>query len=755
MGDTVFNKVDYTLGSLLSQIELGQLGLPDIQRPFVWKNAKVRDLFDSLYRGYPVGYFLFWATSVAEGAKTIGADPKQVAPSLLIVDGQQRLTALFAVVKGIPVVRGDYSVERIAISFSPLDGTFEVADAATRNDPRYITNISSIWAKDADLFQIAQEYVDRLKEARTAAGQQLAPDEIKTAQSALTRLSNLVNFPFTALVLSPTIDEEQVGEVFVRINSKGKPLNQSDFILTLMSVFWDDGRKALERFAKACKEPAKTGPSPHNLLFDPAPDQLLRAAVGYGFLRARLQFVYSLLRGKDLETGVFSEAQRTKQFAILRSAQEQVLDLQRWHDFISILPLAGIRGKAQVSSQNALLMAYTLFLLGKERYRVEPFTLKTAIAQWLFMSSLTARYTGGSAESAMESDLAALRDLTEADQFLKWMRGNVEVELTNDYWQITLPTRLRTSASRGPALFAYYGALVILDARVLFSKKKVADLLDPTKKPKRKAVERHHLYPRKYLKSKLGLTSIKEINRIGNLALVEWDDNASIKESAPEKYADKYAARFGGQELAEMYYWHGLSPDWYSMPYEAFVEQRERLIAKVIKDGFYRIAAAGKGATEGAPGVAALLEAGEGPKIEYKSTLRVNLVTGQPDPKIEHGVLKTIAGFMNAEGGQLLIGVEDTGKVLGVDADGFPNEDKMTLHFVNVVKARLGPHNMMFLDSRYEPVDGKKVLVVSCRRASKPVFVQEGGFERFYVRTLASTTELMGSHAQHYIQERF
>jgi predicted HTH transcriptional regulator len=204
-----------------------------------------------------------------------------------------------------------------------------------------------------------------------------------------------------------------------------------------------------------------------------------------------------------------------------------------------------------------------------------------------------------------------------------------------------------------------------------------------------------------------------------------------------------------------MYYWHGLTPDWYTLPYEAFLEQRERLIAKVIKDGFYRIAAAGNGAVEGTPHLAALLQAGEGSKIEYKSTLRVNLITGQPDHKVEHSVLKTIAAFMNSEGGQLVIGVEDTGKVLGIAADAFPNEDKMTLHLVNLVKTRLGAQNMMFVDSRYEAADGKKVLILSCRPASKPVFVQDGGFERFYVRTLASTTELMGSHAQHYIEQRF
>lgn len=100
MSETVFTKVDYTLGALMDSIEMGQIGLPEIQRPFIWKNAKVRNLFDSMYRGYPVGYLLFWVNGAIEGVKTIGTDNKQLVPSLLLVDGQQRLTSLYAVCCG-------------------------------------------------------------------------------------------------------------------------------------------------------------------------------------------------------------------------------------------------------------------------------------------------------------------------------------------------------------------------------------------------------------------------------------------------------------------------------------------------------------------------------------------------------------------------------------------------------------------------------------------------------------------------------
>ncbi|MEZ7500805.1 DUF262 domain-containing protein [Flavobacterium sp. Arc3] len=142
---TLFKEVNYNLQTLIQQIDMGVIGLPDIQRPFVWKDTKVRELFDSMYKGYPVGYFLFWANAFQEGTKNIGTVAKQKASSLLIVDGQQRLTSLFAVLKGVQVIRENYSKEQIVISFKPLEDKFEVPDAATRKSPEYLQNVSVLW----------------------------------------------------------------------------------------------------------------------------------------------------------------------------------------------------------------------------------------------------------------------------------------------------------------------------------------------------------------------------------------------------------------------------------------------------------------------------------------------------------------------------------------------------------------------------------------------------------------------------------
>lgn len=748
MSDTVFKKVDYDLGSLVKYIELGEIGLPDIQRPFVWKNAKVRDLFDSMYRGYPVGYLLLWENGLPDD-RAIGTDAKQKPPRLVIVDGQQRLTSLYAVVKGVPVVRENYDSEKISIAFNPLEGRFEVADAAIKRDKAFIPDISEVWSGGRSIFKVASEYLEGLRSTR-----EVTEDETTQIEEALTKLQSLLSFPFTALELAAGISEEDVSDVFVRINSKGTPLNQADFILTLMSVFWDEGRSELEHFCKKARKPTKGEASPFNHFIDPDPDQLLRVNVGVAFKRARLKYVYSLLRGKDLETGQFSLDRRTEQFDVLKQAQAKTLNIQHWHDFLNCIRMAGFRSGKQISSNNNLLFSYMLYLIGKTEYGVDAYTLRKIIAQWFFMSAVTGRFTG-SPESAMEFDLARLRGLSKPEEFVATLRRVCDVTLTNDFWGVTLPNDLATSSPRSPSLFAFNAALVLLDARVLFSTAKVAELLDPAIQANRSMIERHHLFPKGHLAT-LKITGTRETNQIANYAYVEWADNMKVSDQAPAEYVPLLKERFTEAEISRMYHHHALPDNWEHMEYQAFLERRRELMAQVIAEG-YRTLVEGQSEDTGEEplDVGALIEAGESEAIEFKSTLRINLHTGEQDKRMETSALKTLAGFLNTNGGSLVIGISDDGSPVGIEADKFPNEDKMGLHLVNIVKARLGPQAMTAMHLHFEDHDGTRVLVIRCPRSRAPVFVKDGEIERFYVRTGPATTELTASQTQSFITQRF
>ncbi len=752
MSETVFKKVDYDLSSLVKYIELGEIGLPGIQRPFVWKNSKVRDLFDSMYRGYPVGYFLFWENAADDNAKVIGADTKQKPARMLIVDGQQRLTSLYAVVKGVPVLRENYEQEHIQIAFNPLEERFEVADAAIKRDKAFIPNISLLWSSETDLFEVVDTYTEELSATR-----ELSAEDAKKIRKAIAKLQNLMTFPFTTLALAADIGEEEVSEVFVRINSKGTPLNQADFILTLMSVFWDKGRTELENFCRDARKPSAGTPSSFNHFIVPSPDQLLRVNVGLGFRRARLKYVYSILRGKDLDTEQFSDERRAAQFDVLKSAQDRTLNLQYWHDFMNCVRQAGFRSGKMISSENNLLFSYILYLMGRTGFGIDEFRLRQVISRWFFMSSLTGRFTG-SPESAMEFDLARFRETKDGDSFLSILENACELALTNDFWSITLPNDLATSSPRSPSLFAYNASLVLLDAKALFSKIKISDLLDPASHAIRSAVERHHLFPKAYLgKEPLNITALRDTNQIANFALLEWGDNAEISDTSPEEYLPVMKERFNDHELADMYRWHALPDGWEKMEYHAFLEQRRELIAQVTQEGYKRLC---QGAAEQVtapppPNLEALLQQGESGEVEFKATLRVNLHTGQRDPRMEHAVLKTIAGFLNNAGGVLVIGVSDDGTTQGIAVDEFDSEDKMSLHLTNIIKSKLGVDVMTSIHIHFEDRDDQRVMMVRSIPSKKAVFLKDGNDEHFYIRTGPSTSELSPSQTQDYIKQRF
>lgn len=579
---TLFKEVSYNLATLIQQIDMGIIGLPDIQRPFVWPDTKVRDLFDSMYKGYPVGYFLFWANANVESTKSIGTSIKQKNPNLLIVDGQQRLTSLYAVIKAQEIIRENYTKATIVVAFNPLEEKFVIPDASIRKNPRYFQNISLIWQPNINIIKVINEFLLNLKKTVEVNEQ-----EEEHIQNAFMQLKNLESYPFSALELSTNISEEQVADVFVRINSQGKTLNQADFILTLMSVFWEDGRKDLEEFCRLCRLPSKDIASPFNYLIDPDPDQMLRVSVGLAFRRARMQYVYSILRGKDLETGNFSAERRENQFEHLKTAQAKSLNIQNWHEFIKAVKQAGFARQDYISSKNNLLYAYIFFLIGREDYKMDLYELKKLIGKWFFMSSITGRYTG-SPETIMEMDLARLRSIDSADGFKTVLEEIIVSQLTNDFWKIKLPMDLSTSSSTSPSLYAYYASLYVLGANGLFSKLKVSDLLQEGLRSKKSALERHHLFPKAWL-HRNGITEQRETNQIANFALIEWSDNISISDTEPAEYLPKYLERLSTEDKTKMYYWHALIADWEHMKYSDFLIERRKRIALIVKDAYETI----------------------------------------------------------------------------------------------------------------------------------------------------------------------
>lgn len=588
----LFKPVPWTVQNLVAAVQSGGLRLPDIQRPFVWEKVKVRDLVDSIYRGYPVGELMFWNIAGDEDTRAIGTGVKTQSAKAKIVDGQQRLTSLYVVLTGEPVVDDDYRRERIRIAFNPFSERFEVTGAALEKSPEWIADISTVFASP---LKARKAFLARY---RTAHG--LSDEEEERLEEVFSKLHGLRDFSFTVVELQSTVDRERVAEIFVRINSEGVTLTQADFILTWLSVFWDEGRDELEDFSRNSRLTPDTvteltgtqtmwTPKNHYIATDPG--KMLRVIVAVGQKRGRLRNAYNALRGRDPRTGEVIPENRARELESIKQAQQHALRSANWDDFLRVMGRAGFRSRKMITSDNTVLYTYALWLIGLTEYNVDRTTLRDLMARWFFMSQTTGRYTN-SPETRIEEDLARLNDLTPGDAagFAQVLGHVIGTVLTSDFWTIRLPEDFVTSStSASPAYQAYLAALNILDADLFALNGKVRDWMDPSAATL-KDVEGHHLFPKGYLRD-ANITSTKRVNQVANFAPTDWVTNNFISDRPPKEYWPELAEKRAlvGTTLANQRFWHALPENWENMAYDDFLGSRRGLMAAVTREGFTKL----------------------------------------------------------------------------------------------------------------------------------------------------------------------
>ncbi len=329
----IFEHGQRSIASLMSDIELEVIALPDLQRPFVWEDTKVRDLLDSLFLGFPVGTLVLWHTSNDKDARALGAERPGLRATTLIIDGQQRLTSLYAVMRGVEVVGKDGTTRKVTIAFRPRDGRFEVADAAIRNDPEFLPNVTELWKGIRTKPQIRKDLMNELRDKG-----RVVDEEYENAMDHnLDRAHAIGDYRFPTVDIRKTAaaqeaTEEDVAEIFVRINNQGTRLGQADFVLTLLSVFHSELRDRIEDRARAMSQ---------GTVIKIDTQQLLRAVCGVAFGRARMGAVYRSLRGVDPTTGEADTAERLKRLSQLDDAAKECMEPTPWRDYLLRVKHAG------------------------------------------------------------------------------------------------------------------------------------------------------------------------------------------------------------------------------------------------------------------------------------------------------------------------------------------------------------------------------------------------------------------------------
>ena len=591
MGSELFKNIPSKVDDLVRGVRTGRIGLPDLQRPFVWQDNKVRDLFDSMMRGYPIGYVMIWESPAEYETKknTIGNNEKvYVEPKELVIDGQQRLTALVAAMYGVKVKDKNFAEREIKISFNPLTREFAVWSFAFERDSEWISKISDVFiAKEENsIISLRRKFIKEANEGRAKKNLPLLSEEEEiTIENNINALLNLTDFSLPTLEIQYNADEEAVADIFVRVNSGGQKLTENNFIQTLISVYENETSDQINDFSAQSRIPANN--TSFNTILAIEPSHLIRMAVGVGFRRARLRYAYMLLRGKNLKTGKFSAEERQNNLDTFKDALDKVMNLNNWHAFLNIVSEAGYVHSKLIASSNAVVFSYVLYLIAKYDYKLDASALKKCISKWFFMSTITYFYTG-STESEVENQFADLRNVNTAEEFIAYIDSVIETRFTEDYFNLTLPSELHSSAPISPAWNGYIAAQIVLNTPMLFSNTPVSKYFILGSSGTKSAIDKHHIFPKHYLAG-IGYDKDRDRNQIANFTYLDYATNIEISDKAPNEYVVDYRSKLGEEGYKIACEQHALPDGFENMEYLDFLENRRLLMAKVVKKAYEKL----------------------------------------------------------------------------------------------------------------------------------------------------------------------
>lgn len=590
MGKELYTNIPSKVGDLIQDVKNGRIGLPDLQRPFVWKDNKVRELLDSMLKGFPIGYIMLWESPENyDRTSHIGKNDKVYqTPDDLVIDGQQRLTALLAAMEGIPIKDKNYNERNIKISFNPLTRDFKVWSQAYERSAEYISSVSEVFKADKEhaVTKFRRQYIKTVNESRAKNGEvPLTEDEEITIEDSINALLDLKVYSLPSLRISAQADEEAVSDIFVRVNSGGQKLTEKNFIETLLAVFDNDVHDQIDGFCEASRIPVDGTAYNHILKVDPA--HLIRVAVGYGFHRARLKYAYQLMRGKDLKTGIVTSATRDENLHTFKEALDVVTNLNNWHAYLNLFAQAGYINGDFVAATNAVVYCYVMYLIGKYEYKVKTTDLNKIITKWIYMTTVTFLYSG-STESTVEGMFADLREVKTAEEYVKYLEEYIAGRFTDDYFNVTLPKDLATSSTSSPAWLGYIAAINVLGTSMLFSTAILSKFLVPGASGTKNAIDRHHIFPKHYLEEN-GFSDDRDRNQVANYTYIDYATNIDISDKPPVEYVGAYRAKLGEEEYRRTCKENALPEGFENLDYPDFLTERRKLMAGIIRQGYERL----------------------------------------------------------------------------------------------------------------------------------------------------------------------
>ncbi len=599
-----YSVTQYSVSSLLGFIEAGAIAVPEIQRPFVWRATQVRDLIDSLYNGYPTGYLIIWQNpdvKLKDGGSAVG---KKV-----LIDGQQRVTAMMTAIAGQKILTEDYEEKVIRIAFNPLakenEERFAVTTPAHEKSSFWIPDISVVFRADFDSY----EFLDSYSEKNPGVSK-------REVNRKIMQLLEIKNCQIGAIMLVPQLDISEVTEIFVRINSQGKRLNEADFAMSKIAADEKFGgnllRKAIDYFCHLAVDPKfynqlangdkafMSTPYAQKMIwlrndfddiYDPTYSDMLRVSFMHMFGRGKLGDLVSLLSGRDFAERTFREDIAEESFAKLSSGVMNFMNQHNFEQYVTAIRTAGFNCPKLLNSQMTQDFVYTLFLILQLGNEVPKVQIKHYIQKWFVLSTLTGRYIG-SPESQMDRDLRGIA----SKGFVQFLKDNEDALLSDTFWSVRLVQNLETTSVTSPYYSTYLAAQAFNKENSLLSNCiHVGDLF-------RSAGDVHHIFPKEYLK-KSGITDKSAYNQVANYAYLDTGVNISISDKAPSDYFSTalHQCETGEMKIGtitnEKEFWENLSENCIpaeiihmaASDYQQFLQERRAMMAMKIKEYYYSL----------------------------------------------------------------------------------------------------------------------------------------------------------------------
>lgn len=596
-----FSITTYSVQSILGLIDHGDIAIPEIQRPFVWDSTKVRDLMDSLYHGYPTGYLITWKNPDVKIKGGGTAEGKTV-----LIDGQQRVTAMMAALAGLPVLNDDYESKRIKIAFNPLydgdDTPFAVLTPFIDKDPAWISDISVLFAPDFSSFKFITDYI--------AANEGCNPDAVSSRIDDLKAIAAR-QLGCIAVDADCTIDE--VTEIFIRINSKGAVLSQADFAMSKIAADEEHGgnmlRKAIDYYCHLAVKPefwetvrahdrefmaseyadkVEWLRNDRDDIYDPDYNDVLRVAFMHMFSRGKLADLVALLSGRDFEARDYKSEIADRSFQKLHDGVVRFMSKSNFQDFTAALRSAGFVSSSIISSKGAVNFAYNLYLTLREDSTIPATDVKRWVQRWYVMSVLTGRYSGSS-ESIMDRDIRRIAE----QGFIPFYKEVTASRLSDTFWEVELPQNLVTTSVRTGAWMVYVASQARAADNTLFTNGfKVADIIG-------NVGDIHHIFPKGYLRDEINALQ-RLYNQVANYTFLEKRINIAIGKKSPKEYfgiardaitsEDGYFGDIADLRTLRSNLEANCIPEGIfemeAADYEDFLAQRRQLMAKKIEQYF-------------------------------------------------------------------------------------------------------------------------------------------------------------------------